>query len=347
MWISFLFFNFISLAGTTQSALSYRPQSSSLDSSRQEHQRTLDLNIEYRVQKDLRRRLANNSEEGFHEISLSGQYDFFNDLQFEFDFSTEKVDFQHQFKVNEAFLKWTPWVKNLRFRLGQQYLPVGLFNQRSNWFSTNPGFFRNIFATTNETSDLGLIVEILPLGSPYFFLELGTFLGRTNRSEDGRIGNSVRPPRLLSLKSKSKYHQSFLTHYQHHLAFRDETTAIGAGSEFFLNNALDINPHLLIEVWRTEQEQTFGPKQQSEAFVTYVGLEWWKFAWGYRWSVARSTVTGNETSIQLPDETNHLFMLEFKPVAQMAIRLERVYEVQSEILKNDWVGRALLNWTWK
>lgn len=308
-----------------------------------------DFNLELRSAHDLRDRPENKSQDEIHEISVGGRYRFDNDLSVEAEFSVEPINGQSTFFAKRALIDWSPFHDVIRLRLGQQFLPVGLINERDNWFSSNPAYMQKLFAQSKGI-DLGAVADVYPwAGHSLIYAEAGTFAGRFVREEDQRAPSPEIAPRVLSLKSHSAFHDAFATYYEHHLAFSDPLKAWGAGFEARLPGSLPgfslpVQGRLLSEYWRIDQLQAMGPLERDQAFLIYGELDWWRLSVGYRWNQTSAETRSALGREALPLSISRLWMLEYHIRPEFSLRAERVSEVQSEVLRDDWVARALIHW---
>ncbi|HMN66980.1 MAG TPA: hypothetical protein PKC28_00425 [Bdellovibrionales bacterium] len=73
-------------------------------------------------------------------------------------------------------------------------------------------------------------------------------------------------------------------------------------------------------------------------------LKWWKLTLGQRYSESRAEVESAVARMQLPTELSKVYFLDFAVVPEVRLRAERVMETQSEVQKDEWVARALVDW---
>lgn len=305
---------------------------------------TLDFKMELRAQRDLRDRPQTRARQGVHEVSLGGSYRFDREASVVLELSAEELNQQSTFFAKQALIDWTFWPQYMRLRLGQQFLPVGLINERDNWFSSNPPFMQKIFAASKGI-DLGAILDVYPLGNSWVYLEGGTFSGRFVREEDARTASPEQAPRLVSLKSHSEFHDAFATYFEHDLAFFDPLRAWGTGFELRAPEWYGLKPSLLTEYWSFRQVQRVGPDELNRALLIYGQLEWWRLKAGYRWSESTGRLQSAVGSEALPLEHSRLLSLDVRLLQGFKLRGERVLETQSEVLRDEWVARALVDFS--
>lgn len=302
------------------------------------------FHMELRDEHDLRDRPQNRDRQELHELSVEAGYHFDPRVDALVELSLESWRGKQELFAKQALIDWRPWVGYTRVRLGQQFLPVGLINPRDNWFSSNPPFMQKLF-TESKGIDLGAVLDVYPLAADHLaYLEGGVFAGRFARAEDEREDAPQRAPRVLSLKSHSGAHDAFLTYFEHDLAFADPVKAWGGGFELRSNERRPVKGALLAEFWRIDQLQTLGPNQRDDALLLYGEVEWWRLKLGWRWSQERGRLISAVGHDALPVETSRLYALDFKITPEFSLRAERVSETQDEILRDEWVGRALLDW---
>jgi hypothetical protein len=304
----------------------------------------LDFRMELRTERDQRERPQNRARESVHEISLGGEYRFDRAVGAVIELSFEQLNGESTFFAKRAFVDWTPWAGAVETRLGQQFIPVGLINERDNLFSSNPPFLQRIFAASKGI-DLGVVVDIYPLNNRWLFAEGAVFSGRPVREADQRSEAPEKAPRALNLKSHSEFHDAFATYYEHDLAFFDPIKSWGAGFEFRSPEWHRFRASLLSELWRFDQLQKIGPREESRAFLLFGRLQWWRMFTGYRWSESRGQIVSALGRDRLPLESSRLFLFGAQLASMFSIQAERVMETQSQVLRDEWVGRAILNWT--
>lgn len=305
---------------------------------------SVDFLMELRSRQDLRQRPQNSDDQSVHEISLGGRYEFDTEVATELELTFEKIGNESQVFPKTAFIQWRPWRQYLDFKLGQQFLPVGLINPRDNWFSSNPPFYQKLL-TEGKAVDLGFATQVHPFAKDWLYFEGSVFSGRMVREEDQRNEAPESAPRIFSLKSDSDYHQAFLSYLEHDLAFYDPVKAWGAGFELQSKSWRSVKASLLTEYWQFQQIQRLGPDERTEALVLFGQLKWWRLTGGYRWSESLSRIANSEGSTALPIETSRLAFLDVQLAPVLSLRAERVVETQSQVLRDEWVARALLSWS--
>lgn len=303
----------------------------------------VEFKMELRAQRDRRDRAQTNSAESVHEISLGGRYEVDRRVGLNLEISVEQLEGETKFFAKQAFVDWEPWADRLRILMGQQFVPVGLIGPRDNWFSSNPPFMQRIFAASRGI-DLGAVVDVLPLPSEVLYLQGGSFAGRPVRAGDQRKQAPEKAPRVLSLKSRSEFHEAFATFYEHDLAFFDPVKAWGAGAQWDSPGWRDFQLSLLAEYWRFDQIQRVGPTQRNLAWIGYAQLKWWRLKTGYRFSESQGEMMSALARDRLPLEASELWLVAVNMTKEFSLQAERVIETQNEVLRDEWVARALVDW---
>ncbi|NJL25377.1 MAG: hypothetical protein HC902_09495 [Calothrix sp. SM1_5_4] len=262
------------------------------------------------------------------------------DLDATLELSLEELEGESAFFRETRLLTWAPWRPHFEIRIGQQFLPVGLLNERDNWFSSNPPYMDRLFAGSKGV-DLGVAADFDPLGGRHLYLQASMFAGRLIRSEDAMAGGPELAPRVLSVKSHSEYHDLFLTYFTHDLAFYDPVRAYGLGFELRSADWSGWRGRVLSEAWRIRQSQALGPDELSHGYLVYSELVWRGLTLGARWSELQAKLLKSQS---LPPSRSRLYLAEVELTRGLSLRVERVCEIQSEIQRDEWVGRVLFHW---
>lgn len=299
-----------------------------------------DLHFELRSTQDRRPPPQARSETVFQRATLGIEDRIADNLLGRFSLSMEHFESDSRYYVDEAYLSWTiPWSQ---IRIGQQYLDVGLFNVHDDLFSSMPAYTRLLFGAENDV-DLGLQVSLFPWNQKWLYLEAGRFAGELVRAEDERRGHAKTPPTYVSLKSESSWYQAFLTYFAHELPYADPVHATGAGFEISGTVYKDVSAAVISEVWDFTQIQKDGPDQRNLAGTVYLSARWRHLGAGWRWSESKSKLMSTNGADRLPTADGRLFHLDFIWNSSARLRLERVQEIQDEVLRDEWVGRLLVD----
>ncbi len=304
----------------------------------------IEFEIEYRAQEDRRsERPQTKTRHSLHEIALGGHYRIEKTIGVRGEMAVESDGREQRFFVKEALILYSPWENYVEARIGQQFLPVGLVNERDDWFSSNPGFMEKIF-TAEKSIDLGVVTVFRPYNQEWIFLEGGVFSGRVLREEDERSGSPEKTPRVLSLKSKSEFHDAFLTYFEHDYAYFDPVRAFGGGFELRSPRHWPVRGEFMIEHWRFQEIQSAGPDVDNQAWLLHGRVEWWRLGLGHRFSQNNSHLRTVNSRFALPTEVSRLSYVDFKIAEPFLIRGEAIKEVQDEVVRDELVARALLSW---
>lgn len=301
---------------------------------------SLEGTLELRASEDRRDRPAQKSQQRVHELSIGGGWKFDSQTRAFAEFSVESIENESQFFVRQAFLDWNIWKDRVQFRIGQQFLPVGLLNERDNWFSSRPAFVDRLLGSSKGI-DMGAVASLRPLGE-IFYLEGGAFSGRTIRAEDGQNAGPEKEPSFISIKSESKWHSAFLTKFDHDLAFQDAVAALGVGAEVRAPAENFWGGSFLIEAWNFTERQVLGPEQQNRSWWLNGEVRAGPLALGQRYSESRAEVA----STRLALEKSSLYFADYQLVKGVHLRAERVIETQDDVLRDDLVGRILVRKVW-
>lgn len=306
---------------------------------------SIDVRAELRSSQDRRDRPQNKNRNNVHEISVGGSYEF-GEFESELELSVEQLspDEPSVFFVKQALVRWNSRPAFGSIVAGQQFVPLGLVSPRDNWFSSNPPWMRALLGGS-KGSDLGVTVRLQPLANEWLAAEGGVYSGQMVRGQDQRVGSPEKAPRLLSLRSHSEYHDAFASYWEHDLAFYDPIRAYGAGAELRSPEWRSMKLSVLGEFWNFEQIQRDGPDQRTSAYLLHAQLDVWRFAGGVRFSEARSHLVSVGGRDPLPVETSRLAFAQVRLAPVLVLRAERVVEDQSVVLRDEWAGRLLFDWS--
>ena len=283
--------------------------------------------------------------QGIYEMSLSGQYQIDKTLGARVNLSIEKLDEISKLYIKEAYFNWRPYKNWLELRGGQQFMSVGLFNRMDNFFSSQPEYVEMLFTSTKGI-DVGVEARVYPWQQEWIYVEGGQYAGQVLREQDQRHGTPTKAPQFLSLKSKNEFYEVFATYFEHHLAFFNPIRAFGAGFELRGSTRWSVRPRLIGETWAfSEMQRSLGPTQQNRAYSLYGGLEWWKMAAGVRFSGNSVRMVSKDTTDVLAPQRGVLYHVDISPVKALRFRVERVMEAQQLLARDEWVYRAILNWS--
>jgi len=282
--------------------------------------------------------------QGVYELSVNGHYQIEKNLSARVNLSVEKLDEVSKLYIKEAYFTWQPFKGWVDLRGGQQFMSVGLFNRMDNFFSSQPEYVEMLFTSTKGV-DMGLETRIYPWEQKWIYLEAGQFSGQVLREQDQRHGTPNLPPRFVSLKSKNEFYEVFATYFQHHLAFFNPIRAVGAGFEVRGPEQWRVRPRLIAEMWGFSETQLAGPTQQNRAYSVYGGLEWWKLNAGLRLSGNSVRMISRNSVDALTPQTGVLYHFDFMPLKALRFRVEHVSESQQFLAREEWVYRAILNWS--
>lgn len=302
-----------------------------------------DMTVELRATSDKRDRPQNKNRQSIYEVAAGGSYRFDKTLKVKAELSVEQINDESTFYVKQAFVEWNTLKHHVEVIAGQQFLPVGLYQPRENWFSYNPPFMDKLVGFAKPI-DLGIVARIHAFEKPWLFAEGGVFSGQLVREQDARLGEPERAPRILSLKSHSEYHDVFLSYWEHDLAFYDPLRAYGAGGEIKTPEWKSLKGSFLAEFWQMEQIQANGPDERTNAYMLVGQVDFWKLSAGYRFSEAFGRLVTATGANGLPREVSRLAFLEVELAPMLKLRGERVIDEQSVVLRDEWAGRLLLDW---
>ena len=337
MFLSFLLFTLMSQAQQPE----IRLQVPKTPTNQESRAWTLNATTEFRTFNERRSgRLQPRKRDGLFELSAAAEFRFDKTLSVLSEIAIEQLSPERsaEFYVQQAYLSWNPHSR-LRIAAGQQFVPVGIILPQDNLFSSLPPFYEDLLGG-NKAIDIGARANLSLL--PYLNLEAGYFLGQLVRSGDERTNSADRPPTIFSVKSESSFHRVFVSRYDHQLDGFDPVTAWGAGGEIVTPQWKGFKFSGTLETWQINQRQRLGPDQSTAAYLWLGQLEWNTVAAGYRYSRAEREVG----ALNLPAETSRLQYLQWRFLPIAVARLESAFDQSSRVLRDEWVGRLIVNYSY-
>lgn len=189
------------------------------------------------------------------DVAASGTLAIDPTLRLNFDVAAERMNDQSVFFPRVVTAQWMPW-RWTSAEVGQFFIPVGFYVERDQWFSALPHYYRQILYW-ERGSDIGARFSVSPWPSGVLSAEASTFSGRTTRPGDQRPGPPEKAPQLISLRSHSSYHEVFVQHFAHQVAFGRQMNATGVGfGVFYEFKEWRLRPELWTEGFEIRQKQT-------------------------------------------------------------------------------------------
>lgn len=278
------------------------------------------------------------------EISLGLTYKIQKEAELFVEGAAEEFDGETEFYVKQASINLDYSDYYLKGRAGQFFYPVGWLSEEDNYFLNQPRYYEDLFRG-KKGLDLGALVRILPLKGELLSVEASCFEGRILRDADQRNDRAKQRPCALGLRSKGEYHEAFVTHFQHEMAFFDPLTANGGGLQLKtpqMNNLWDLG--VWGEFWNIRSKQRSGPESVTNAGFVYPYVDVWKFRAGYRWSPAWTSVSYSGLGKVGSEVQDRLWRLEFQALKPLKLIYEdqKVAQKNGPDLTNEWSLRLLL-----
>lgn len=305
-----------------------------------------DLYLELRaLRNDLNRPVVRDRQD-IEEAEVGFGYKLDEDLKIRVSGASSQFNGENNFYLKEAFLTYQPYPRWFSINLGQKLMSIGLLNELEHTFSSNPSYYRKL-RTAKKGIDLGLETELYPFSTPWIFVKGSIYSGQLVRPGDNRMDPAEERPREISLRSRSIYHEAFISRFDQHLAFLDPITAYGAGVQASTRDLLPMNlqMRILAEIWDLNERQTLGPDEDTLGYFVFPSISWKGLSLGYRYSEARSVVGSPPGRIELPKVSGRLVRAELKVTPHFALMGEQVFESSDEDLRNEFVFRAVVDWT--
>lgn len=275
------------------------------------------------------------------EVGVSGFYQPDPKLRLKFDLAAERMEERNVFLPRVASAELRPWVYT-DVELGQFFVPVGFYVARDQWFANLPHYYARLLYWQRGT-DAGAQVRLKPTGNDWVALEGALLSGRSNRPGDERPGPPVRTPQIITLRSRSDYHEVFLQNIEHHVAFNRRVQALGGGvSARYHWPELHLTPEAWLEAYQVRQSQGEGPREDTWAWSYVAQLRFHFVNVGIREAVSRTVVRSEALNQGLvPVQERTLFGDVYLHRA-FRLRVERRQIGDRVALVDDWIGRAIL-----
>lgn len=305
----------------------------------------LDFYLELRSfdSKDERPILRN--RQSIHEAELGFGYQLDPDLRLRLSGVSEEFSAKSEFYLKEAFVSYTPAPRWFELRLGQKLMSIGFLNELENSFSSNPGFYSKLW-TAKKGIDLGAELEFYPFQEKFIYLKGAIYSGQILRPGDGRMDPPEAQPREFSLRSRSKYHEAFLSRFEQNLAFVDPLEANGLGVNAASRDLLPGNFELKFfsELWDITEVQSQGPNESTLGYFVFPSVRWKRISLGYRYGETKTTVGQNENRVELPSIQSRLVRAEVEVTPHFSLMAEQLHESSDRVLKNELTVRAIVDW---
>ncbi len=288
-------------------------------------------------------RAENPRKSEIRELSLGLNYQVQKELGFFIELSAEAFDDESEFFIAQAFLDLS-FEEEYFFsaRVGQQFYPVGWLNEEDNYFLSQPQYYDVLFKG-DKGIDVGAVLRLHAFKDLSLVLEGSCFEGRVFRGSDQRSERADSHPCAVSLTSKTKWTDAYITHFQHDLAFYDRISANGIGFRSQLPMYQIYSLGLWGEFWRIESTQVDGPKSLITGGFIYPYLDVWRFRLGQRFAPVSTKVsysTQGKVESRIEDS---LLRAEFRILPSLRLIYEdlKVQQKNGIALRDEWALRLL------
>ena len=269
-------------------------------------------------------------------------------LDFKISVGAEQFDNESQFYLREAYVDYKPLPRWFTIRAGQMLMNVGLLNQQEQLLSFTPAIYERLW-TFKKGTDVGTELEIYPFPNQYLVLQAGFYSGRLVRPGDARMSVPDLAPRQISLRSRSSYHEAFLTHYEQELAYLDPVVARGVGAQVNSGELLPwgMQAGLLWETWQLTERQIRAPDQTTWGHLLFPTLSWDRWLIGYVYSESHGRVGSGHGPLGTITPANRMDILRAQVTLANYLRLQVDSVLQSgpEPLRDAVVGRLIFEKT--